>query len=213
MPRTRSLAWSELKIGLLAIVALFLAATLIIAVGGQTGFAWQRYELKTKFDNVQGLKSGAIVRVAGVEAGKVTGVDFAGPSVEVTLSLRKEMQTRVTTDSRASIGSLSLLGEPIIDVTPAATGTPLKDGDFIQSGRSQGQLSDVATSASASLEHATALLKDIRAGQGTLGLLMRDPAAYRRLNSALDNLQEITQRMNSGEGSLGQLLKDDKLAK
>src|SRR5256885_5686438 len=124
MPRTRSLAWSELKIGIVAVVAIALTIMLIVAVGGQGGFTWQRYTLKTRFDNVQGLKSGAIVRVAGVEVGKVTDVDFAGPSVEVKLSLRREMQSRVTTDSRASIGSLSLLGEPIIDVTPAATGTP-----------------------------------------------------------------------------------------
>ena len=45
---------------------------IILAVGGQGGFAWERYELKTKFTNVQGLKAGAVVRVAGVDVGKVT---------------------------------------------------------------------------------------------------------------------------------------------
>src|SRR4029079_3293850 len=70
MPRTRSLAWSELKIGIVAVIAIALAIMLIVAVGGQGGFSWQRYTLKTKFANVQGLKSGAIVRVAGVEVGK-----------------------------------------------------------------------------------------------------------------------------------------------
>src|SRR5689334_15422960 len=111
MPRTRSLAWSELKIGIIAVVAIGLAVLLIVAVGGATGFSWQRYTLKTKFDNVNGLKSGAVVRVAGVEVGKVTDVDFAGADVQVTLSVKKEMQPRVTTESRATIGSLSLLGE------------------------------------------------------------------------------------------------------
>jgi phospholipid/cholesterol/gamma-HCH transport system substrate-binding protein len=72
MPRTRSLAWSELKIGVMAVVALVLTVLLVIAVGGASGFAWERYDLKTSFDNVQGLKSGAIVRVAGVEVGKVS---------------------------------------------------------------------------------------------------------------------------------------------
>ena len=73
MPRTRSLAWSELKIGIVAVVALVLAVMLIFAVGGQGGFSWQRYELKTKFPNVQGLKVGAIVRVAGVDVGQGHG--------------------------------------------------------------------------------------------------------------------------------------------
>src|SRR5690349_24975533 len=130
MPRTKSLAWSELKIGLMAVIALALTAVLVVAVGGASGFFWERYSLKTTFDNVQGLKSGAIVRVAGVEVGKVTDVDFAGAAVQVTLSVRKDMRSRITTDSRASIGSLSLLGEPVIDITPSATGTPLNSGDF-----------------------------------------------------------------------------------
>jgi hypothetical protein len=43
MPRTRSLAFSELKIGIIAVVAIVLAALLIIAVGGQAGFFWQQY--------------------------------------------------------------------------------------------------------------------------------------------------------------------------
>ena len=48
MPRTRSLAWSELKIGVLTIVAVAIAATLIFALTGTRGFAWQRYNLKTR---------------------------------------------------------------------------------------------------------------------------------------------------------------------
>ena len=55
MPRTRSLAWSELKIGVMAVATLVLTSLLIIAVGGASGFAWERYELKTNFANVQGL--------------------------------------------------------------------------------------------------------------------------------------------------------------
>ncbi len=74
MPRTRSLAWSELKIGIIAVAAMVLAAMIIVAVGGAAGFSWQRYELKTKFPDVKGLKSGAVVRVAGVEVGKVSEV-------------------------------------------------------------------------------------------------------------------------------------------
>ena len=191
MPRTRSLAWSELKIGLLAVVAMVLTAMIIIAVGGQTGFAWERYELKTTFDNVQGLKSGAIVRVAGVEVGKVTDVDFAGAAVQVTLSVRKDMRSRITTDSRASIGSLSLLGEPVIDITPSATGTPLNSGDFIQAGRAQGQISDVAASASAGLEQATALLKDLRAGKGTMGKLFTDQQLYTDIDAFVSSAQVV----------------------
>src|SRR5262249_54811556 len=144
------------------------------SVGGASGFSWQRYTIKTSFDNVQGLKSGAIVRVAGVEVGKVTGVKLSGSAVEGDLSIKKENQSRITTDSRASLGSMSLLGEPLIDVSPASTGTPLKDGDTIKSNKPATQLSDVADTASQGLQEATALLKDVRAGKGTIGQLFVD---------------------------------------
>ena len=65
MPRTRSLAWSELKLGVMTIAAVVVAAATIFLVMGGKGFWWQRYSLKALFPNVQGLKSGSPVRVAG----------------------------------------------------------------------------------------------------------------------------------------------------
>ena len=70
MPRTRSLAWSELKIGVLTIFAIVIVAITIFMLTGGKGFFWQRYSLKTRFSNVAGLKPGSPVRVAGKD-GKV----------------------------------------------------------------------------------------------------------------------------------------------
>src|SRR4029450_13125566 len=125
MPRTRSLAWSELKIGIVAVASIALAVLLIVAVGGQGGFSWQQYTLKTRFPDVKGLKSGAVVRVAGVEVGKVSEVELSGSEVEVSLKVNDENKSRITTESRASIGFLSLLGEPVIDISPSTQRTPL----------------------------------------------------------------------------------------
>jgi phospholipid/cholesterol/gamma-HCH transport system substrate-binding protein len=208
MPRTRSLAWSELKVGVMAVAAIALAAVLIVAVGGASGFAWERYELKTTFDNVQGLKSGAIVRIAGVEVGKVAKVELSGAGVEVRLSIKKENRSRVTTDSRASIGSMSLLGEPLIDISPASTGTPLKDEDTIQSVKPPVQFSDVAEQANAGITEATALLKDIRGGRGTVGKLFTDEALYREMNALVASANAVTDAINRGRGTLGKLTND-----
>ena len=211
MPRTRSLAWSELKIGIVAVVAIVLAIMIIVAVGGQGGFSWQRYKLKTKFANVQGLKSGAIVRVAGVEVGKVTDIDFAGADVEVVVEVNEEQQSRITDQSRASIGSLSLLGEPTIEISPASSGTPLKDGDFIQSARTPGQITDVAENATQTLEQTTALIKEIRSGRGTMGKLFSDDELYREINQLVGSAEALTAAMNRGNGTLGRLVRDPAL--
>jgi phospholipid/cholesterol/gamma-HCH transport system substrate-binding protein len=208
MPRTRSLAWSELKIGIVAVAAIGLAIMLIVAVGGQGGFSWQRYKLNTKFTNVQGLKSGAIVRVAGVEVGKVTDIDFVGAEVQVVVEVNKEQQSRITDQSRASIGSLSLLGEPTIEISPASQGTPLKNGDFIQSARTPGQISDVAESATQTLEQTTELIKEIRSGKGTVGKLFTDDAVYREINQLVASAETVTNAINRGNGTLGRLVRD-----
>ena len=210
MPRTRSLAWSELKIGVLAVAALVLTALLVMAVGGASGFAWERYDLKTSFANVQGLKAGAIVRIAGVEVGKVTKVELAGAGVDVHLSIKKENQSRVTTESFASIGAMSLLGEPLIDVSPSAAGTPLKDGDVIKSKKPASQLSDVAETANEGIVEATALLKDIRAGKGSVGKLFTEDKLYRELNAFVDSANAVTASINKSKGTIGKLTNDPK---
>jgi len=208
MPRTRSLAWSELKIGVMAVAALVLTALLIVSVGGASGFSWQRYQLKTSFADVQGLKAGALVRIAGVEVGKVTKVELSGAGVAVELSIKKENRSRVTTDSRASIGAMSLLGEPLVDVTPASTGTPLKDGDTLQSVKPPVQFSEVAASANNGIAEATALLKDIRAGRGTVGKLFTDETLYKEFNGLVASATAVTDAINHGRGTLGKFTND-----
>ena len=209
MARTRSLAWSQLKIGILGLVALSLATMLILAVGGQGGFAWERYALKTKFADIVGLKTGAVVRVAGVDVGKVTEIDFLGTEVEVTLEVNDSMKTRITDQSRASIGSLSLLGEPLIAISPSTQGRPLQDGDFIESTRGPAGIGDMAAPVSAGVEEATKLIQDIRAGKGTIGKLMTDESVYREFNALIASAEGVVAGVNRGQGTLGKLARDD----
>lgn len=208
MPRTRSLAWSELKIGIVAVAAIALSVMLIVAVGGQGGFTWQQYELKTRFPDVKGLKSGAVVRVAGVEVGKVDAVELSGSEVEVVLRINEENQSRITTESRASIGSLSLLGEPVIDISPSTSGTPLEDGGFLPAGRAPGQLSDVAESATKSLEQVNGILQDLRGGRGTIGKLFTDDQVYREVNGLIASAGVVADQLSRGEGTLPMLIRD-----
>ncbi|HXE79713.1 MAG TPA: MlaD family protein [Vicinamibacterales bacterium] len=209
MPRTRSLAWTELKIGILTVAALTVAAIVIFMLSGEGGFFWQRYELKTTFSNVAGLKAGAPVRVAGVEVGSVTDVQFSGAEVIVTFEVSRDMQPRITSASRASIGSVSLLGESALDITPSLEGTPVPEGGFVESVRAPGQLADVAEGATRSLEQATALLKDIRAGKGTVGKLFTDDQLYTEIQSFVSAADAVARALRDGRGTAGRLMTDD----
>jgi phospholipid/cholesterol/gamma-HCH transport system substrate-binding protein len=212
MPRTRSLAWSELKIGVLTIVALVIAAALIFALTGTKGFAWQRYTLKTRFNNVAGLAKGSPVRVAGVEVGSVKEVTFAGAQVDVIFDIRDDLRSRITDKSVATLGSVSLLGESAVDITAATSGTPIPDEGYVPTGKAASSLSDITTQAGQGIEELTGLIGDVRKGKGTIGKLVTDEQLYAELNQFVATAGTLTRELQQGRGTLGRLLKDPKAA-
>jgi phospholipid/cholesterol/gamma-HCH transport system substrate-binding protein len=213
MPRTRSLAWAELKIGLISVFALVMATMFIFLLTGESGFFWQRYSIKTVFPDVAGLKEGAPVRVAGVEVGSVTAVAFTGDRVEVWMEVLNENQSRITTTSLATLGSVSLLGEAAVDITASTAGTAIPEWGYVPSKPAGTSLAGVADTASASLEEATALMQDLRAGKGTLGRLFTDEALYRELTGLVTSAEAVANNLNQGRGTLGRLMNNPAAAR
>jgi phospholipid/cholesterol/gamma-HCH transport system substrate-binding protein len=208
MPRTRSIAWSQLRVGIITVVALLLVTALVFAVGGASGFFWQRYQLRARFPDAQGLKAGAVVRVNGKEVGTVTSVEFSGAELEVGLELLKEVQPLITTESQAKIGSLSLLGEPIVDITGGRGGRPLAENEVVKAAPPAGTMADLTTSASNSLQQMEGMLADIRAGRGTMGKLITDDALYAELQQFVASAGDVTRAINQGRGTIGGLIND-----
>ncbi len=213
MPRTRSLKWSELKIGIMAVVAMVIAAALIVALGGEGGFFWQRYTLNVKFPNAGGVQKGSPVRVAGVTVGSVTEIRFVGSDVEMGLELRDDMQERVRTASRATIGSVSLLGEGAVDITATTSGQPIPEGGYVPSDPLPPQLADVTAEANKGITELTALISDVRAGKGTVGKLMTDEQLYSELRQFTSAARDVTEGLSRGKGTLGQLLNNPESAR
>jgi phospholipid/cholesterol/gamma-HCH transport system substrate-binding protein len=213
MPRTRSLKWSELKIGIMAVAALLIAATLIVALGGEGGYFWQRYNLKVKFSNAAGVQPGSPVRVAGVTVGAVTDIQFLGAEVDMVLELRDDMKERIRSTSRATIGSVSLLGEGAVDISATTAGQPIPEWGYVPSDAPPAQLADVTAQANKGITELTALITDIRAGKGTVGKLMTDEQLYADLQQFTAAARQVTEGLSSGKGTLGQLLNNPESAR
>jgi phospholipid/cholesterol/gamma-HCH transport system substrate-binding protein len=211
MPRTRSLAWAELKFGLIAVFALVMAGLLIFAVGGGGGFFWQNYPLKVQFDNVAGLMDGSPVRVAGVEVGSVNNVELSASGVEVWFNVKDDMRPLVTDLSMASIGSISLLGEGAVDISPGPGGTPIPDWGYVRSGVAEGSIAAMTSQASAGINEAKLLIEDIRKGRGTVGKLFTDDSVYREFNSLVSAAERLTRNISEGRGTMGQLANNPKM--
>src|ERR1700732_1959775 len=110
MPRTRSLAWSELKVGILTIIAIVIAAATIILLTGGRGFPWQRYSLKGRSASGPGLKPGSPVRLAGVEVGSVSSVELSGEQVDIVLKVNQSRRDLIRSASVARLGSVVMVG-------------------------------------------------------------------------------------------------------
>jgi len=212
MPRTRSLAWSELKIGAITIVAIVITAVLIFMLTGGQGWPWQRYSLKTQFTNVAGLAPGSPVRVAGVEVGSVQEATLVGSRVEVLFEVNREFQPRITSESIATLGSVSLLGESAVDITPSTSGTPVPEWGYVKAGEAPAQLSDITNDASRGIKELTALIHDVRGGRGTVGKLMTDEVLYAELNRFVSSAGDLTESIKQGRGTLGKLINDPRIA-
>jgi phospholipid/cholesterol/gamma-HCH transport system substrate-binding protein len=208
MPRTRSLAWSELKLGVLTIVAMGLAGFMIFMLTGDSGFFWQRYSLKTRFGDIAGLKLGSPVRIAGKEVGLVTAMDFAGEQVDVTFQVHKDQRERITTNSFTKLGSISLLGESSVDITPSLKGAPIPDWGYVPSGRPVTLLADVTDQAGQGIQELTGLMQDMRKGKGTLGKFVTDDKVYNELQRTVATMSDLADDIKQGKGSIGKLLTD-----
>jgi phospholipid/cholesterol/gamma-HCH transport system substrate-binding protein len=206
MPRTRSLRWSELKIGIVSVAATVVAAVVIFTLTGEGGLPWDRYYLKTLFDNVAGLKAGAPVRLAGIEVGAVDDIRLRGDRVEVVFEVARPYRRQITDRSRATLGSISLLGQATVDLT-ATAGTPLPEWSYVKSGTAP-DLADVTASADQTLHETTQLLADIRAGKGVVGKLLTDDRLYRELQAFVAAADQVAANINRGSGTLGKLVND-----
>jgi phospholipid/cholesterol/gamma-HCH transport system substrate-binding protein len=212
MPRTRSQAWSELKIGIISITAIAIAVVTIFLLTGGSGFFWQRYSLKSRFTNVAGLNPGSPVRLAGLDIGSVSEIQLVGEQVDVVFEVNEKFRPQITSASVARLGSVSLLGESAVDITPSGEGTPIDEWGYVPTGKTPAALADITDQASQGITELTALIHDLREGKGTAGKLMTDEQLYRELNRFVSSASDLTQGIRDGKGTLGKLVTDPKTA-
>ena len=211
MPRTHSLAWAELKFGIISVFALVMAGLLIFAVGGGGGMPWQNYTLKGRFGNVAGLMAGSPVRVAGVQVGTVDQVILSESGVEVWFDVKDEYRPLVTDRSKAVLGTISLLGEGAVDITAGLGGTPIPEWGYVNTGVAEGSIAQLTTEATAGLNEAKLLVADIRAGKGTVGKLFTDDSIYREFDGFVKAAERVARSISEGKGTMGRLANDPKM--
>ena len=125
MKRSRG---TELKVGIFVITALFIGGSLAFILGNQRNVFRSKVQFQAIFEAVDGLRSGAPVRIAGVDVGTVDKVDLRDDGqIHVTIGIIEDQADLVREDSVATIGSKGMLGDKLVDIS-AGRGERLPPG-------------------------------------------------------------------------------------
>jgi phospholipid/cholesterol/gamma-HCH transport system substrate-binding protein len=225
MASRRSLAWTELRVGILVITSFALLALAIFYVSGQSGFFVRKYTVVAFFQNANNLKSGAEVSLEGVTIGNVSSVKVSTESdpnkaVEAILKLDERYKNIIRTDSKVSISTIGLLGDSKVDITRGTeAGMVIPDGGTIQ-GSEEGDIRRIVQGANDIVANFQVLSEDFKKitdridrGEGTLGKFLTDTAIYDNANAATKELNALVRDARTGNGTLGRLISDDQLFK
>lgn len=223
MPRSRT---SELKVGLLLLLALAVLAAGIFFIGEESQLFVRKIDYHTEFINVSGLKAGNPVQLNGVDCGQVERVilpeDVTATGIRVDFSIARRYANRVRDDSRAKIKTLGLLGDKFIEIT---SGSPdeemIPEGGFVPAAPAT-NVDALLASGEDTMENVAAISSSLRTildrmekGQGLAGELIGTTETSERLKEAvvstLENVDAISSRLERGEGPLGRLLQDREL--
>ncbi len=216
----------HVRVGIVLILALGMLTFGIFRIGGTGHVFGERYRLVTTLRTAAGLSPGAVVQLAGQSVGQVDQVELiepeerpsTGEAVAVWLSINREVQNQIRTDSRAQVRTQGLLGDKVIDIRPGtAEARILMPGDTVPSAGATDYDALIAEGALA-VEDLTALTRNLAdltsgflAGQGTIGQLVVDDALYTRIVSISESLDQLLAGAASDSSSLVQLLTDDAL--
>lgn len=219
MPSQKQLKWSQLRVGITVIVAALTLGFLLFLMSGTSGLFTPRITVKSYFDNAQGLRPGAPVRLSGVDIGNVTHIrivpdkDKQQTPVEVTMKITTRYSYALRRDSVTSLDTAGVLGETFLDIDSSqAVGGPLQDGDTLPT-QVHPDFNQVVRASQSTLQNMDALLKRAdrilafaESGKGSLGKLIYDPTLYNRFSATVGDFQKIVNEVGNGQGSLGALI-------
>lgn len=201
----------ETRLGIFFALAL-IAAVVILEIVGTRGLFQKGIPIRARFDNIQELREGDSVRMAGVEVGHVQKIQLSSNQVEVVLSVDKS--AAVKTDSKAAIKFVGLMGQNYVSLGFGSLDAPRAEPNALLESDEQADLNSLMVKLEGVASGVEGLTKNFSGesinnllGPFTDFLKENNP----KLSAILGNLQTISTRIVGGEGTVGRLINEDKL--
>ena len=217
----RRLAWSNVRGGLIAIVAIvgIAAATLKFArVGALRG---DRVRVYAAVGAARGVLKGSEVWLLGQKVGKITDIRFRSPSesdttarVLIEMELLEKYREALHRDAEAQVrADGSVIGAMVVYLTSGSPSAPvIRDGDTVRAQPQSDaesatvQFGAVTRELPAIINNVKTIRAELQSSSGTAGALMRANTLDRgALRTTGRQLSRLRQRLDNG-GSLGRIM-------
>lgn len=215
----------EVMVGTFMFAVIFVLCVFTIVLSRENFFQ-KTFPFEVVFEDIMGLRDGDNVVVRGMTIGKVKSMLMKEDGVHIIAALQYPIFLK--TDYKAEVIATSVLGGRYLQIyegKPSAP--PLPAGEKVRGEKPN----DLITLVSAVADDVKSITEKIRKGEGTLGQLVYDDTLYNdvrdlvhdlktaveernllvNLESSLENMSQISEKINSGEGTLGMLVNDDTL--
>ncbi len=202
------------KTGLFVIISLALLLGLIFFIGKQKKLFGDNFVVYADFKNISGTREGNFVRFAGINIGTVEGIRIINDtSVQLSLSIEKEIQPFIKTDAVASIGSDGLMGDKLVLITPGTNTSPVaKNGAKLLStnpvdvDKIMNNISKISANASVVTDGLADIVAKINSGKGTVGRLLADNKLADRLESTIETAKQTAASINKTSNAADETL-------
>lgn len=216
--------WAQLKVGLMAIVALGILTFLVILMSGDRGFFQPTSKIYTYLSDSVAIAEGADVRLNGILIGKVTDVGLSGETnparvVKVTMEVDDKYLPAIPIDSEAGLAAQNLLGVKYMNIKKGTSSQTVQPGAEIKSAVSAEltqlfeQGSSTLSALQLTIKRLDGIISQVESGKGNIGKLLKDEELYKRALAIVDEVHALTvtlnEKVNSKESTLGRLINED----
>ena len=222
MASPKRVHWAQLKVGIVASLAMLISAVLIFLLTGQTHLFEGQFDLHTFMDDSAGMSDNATVRLNGIPVGHISKVALSGSrdpnrTVRIDMKIENKFLDQIPDDSKAAISAANLLGDKFINITKGTHPKHVQPGGEIQALQTQ-DIPEILTQSSNLLQQLQTILGRVDGlvtvvenGQGNIGKLIKDDTLYDRMNATVGELQQLVKDVKNSNGTISHLLYDDTL--
>jgi phospholipid/cholesterol/gamma-HCH transport system substrate-binding protein len=199
---------ADVKVGAFVLLILVMAVAMTLVLAQKRHVFEHRVVVHAVFQEVQGLKEGAPVRLSGVNIGQVSRLAFAKEKtaslIHVDMEISRESLERIGIDSVARIGSQGLLGDKIIELSVSSNpdqaisaGATLESQPPADFNKLVEQASDVLAKAKIVADRAAIFMEGVS-----------DPRSLENVRGIVRSANVLVSRVEKGPGLMHALFYD-----